>query len=47
MPRQNSAGSKRSKKVTGRKPAANGGRHQSLVGRVARSIRTRLKNLVG
>jgi len=47
MPRRTSAGSSQSKKTTGRKQNGTGSRHQSLVGRVTRSISQRIKSIFG
>lgn len=47
MPRRTSAGSSRSKKANGRKQNGTGSRHQSLVGRVTRSISQRIKSIFG
>lgn len=47
MPRRTSAGSSRSKKTTARKQNGTGSRHQSLVGRVTRSISQRIKSIFG
>jgi hypothetical protein len=48
MPRRtSSAGSSRSKKSSARKQNGTGSRHQSLVGRVTRSISQRIKNILG